>query len=226
MDNIIEKIKKLLALSKSDNQHEAALALQKAFQLMKAHNITDYDIAMSEVKEAKSQPINGIRVNIIKHKLASLIARLFSCELYYSGLYNGDARKKTIVNFVGIDANAEIASYCFDLLERKMNKDRAEYMKTIPKRTKPYNKAKRAHAFCMGWLIPIAEKVVHLVPVLDVDSKIVTYMQAKELMTRQAKKVNTGKKTTAQDAMADGYNAGSKVNVNAGVSSTRAKQLL
>ena len=36
---VIEKIQKLLALSKSDNEHEAFSALQMARKLMAKHNI-------------------------------------------------------------------------------------------------------------------------------------------------------------------------------------------
>nr|DAL36009.1 MAG TPA_asm: Protein of unknown function (DUF2786) [Caudoviricetes sp.] len=36
-EKILEKLKKLLALSKSDNPHEAALALQRVQKLMQAY---------------------------------------------------------------------------------------------------------------------------------------------------------------------------------------------
>jgi len=42
---VIEKLQKLLALSASENEHEAALAMQKAENLMKAHNLSVQDVA-------------------------------------------------------------------------------------------------------------------------------------------------------------------------------------
>ena len=41
MENYKEKIKKLLALSESSNEHEAKAALLKAKQLMIEHKITE-----------------------------------------------------------------------------------------------------------------------------------------------------------------------------------------
>lgn len=38
--NIKDKIKKLLALSSSENEHEASVALQKASELMLSHNVS------------------------------------------------------------------------------------------------------------------------------------------------------------------------------------------
>lgn len=39
-EKVLEKLKKLLALSKSDNPHEASLALQRVQKLMQAYGIS------------------------------------------------------------------------------------------------------------------------------------------------------------------------------------------
>lgn len=51
-ENILRKIEKCLALSKSSNQHEAAAALRQAQKLMQAH-----DIEMQDVEEARIDDI-------------------------------------------------------------------------------------------------------------------------------------------------------------------------
>ena len=43
-ENVIAKVKKLLKLSESDNEHEASLALQKASQLMRDHCISEAQV--------------------------------------------------------------------------------------------------------------------------------------------------------------------------------------
>ena len=53
-EKLLEKLKKLLALAKSDNPHEAALALQRAQKLMQAYNITQADLALSDIDESVS----------------------------------------------------------------------------------------------------------------------------------------------------------------------------
>ena len=45
-EKIIDKIKKCLALAKSDNPHEAATALRQAQKLMEQHNLTEQDISL------------------------------------------------------------------------------------------------------------------------------------------------------------------------------------
>lgn len=54
MSKIIDKIKKLLALSKSDNPNEAWLALEKARQLMNEYGVSETDLAFAEIKEASA----------------------------------------------------------------------------------------------------------------------------------------------------------------------------
>ena len=44
---IIEKLQKLLALSGSDNEHEADMAMRKAEELMREHNLSVADVALN-----------------------------------------------------------------------------------------------------------------------------------------------------------------------------------
>ena len=48
MDSIKTRIKKLLALSKSPNQHEAEAAMDKAVQLMEEYGLKDCDVLFTE----------------------------------------------------------------------------------------------------------------------------------------------------------------------------------
>lgn len=50
---IIERIQKLLALSASPNEHEAALALQRASDLLLKYNLSRADVEGREVSQAK-----------------------------------------------------------------------------------------------------------------------------------------------------------------------------
>lgn len=55
-----EKIKKLLALSKSPNEHEAQSALAKAQQLMAEHKIS-----MAEVEDKKKERQMNIQLELL-----------------------------------------------------------------------------------------------------------------------------------------------------------------
>ena len=50
MEKIIERIKKLLELSKSSNEHEAAIAASRAAELMMDHQISEAEIHSSSVR--------------------------------------------------------------------------------------------------------------------------------------------------------------------------------
>ena len=66
MENYKEKIKKLLALSESSNEHEAKAALLKAKQLMMEHKITESDLVdKKELGVKKSNP----RLHIVQGEI-------------------------------------------------------------------------------------------------------------------------------------------------------------
>jgi hypothetical protein len=65
MNEVISKVKKLFALSSSSNEHEAALAMEKAHAMLKEYNLTSADIQADSkygimeqaVLESKNQSI-------------------------------------------------------------------------------------------------------------------------------------------------------------------------
>ena len=83
---IVEKIKKLLALSESSNKHEAELSILKAQELLAKHKLSLKEVNQFEINN------NTIKENITnitftkakwKASLARVIAENFSCYLYY-----------------------------------------------------------------------------------------------------------------------------------------------
>lgn len=50
-DKILERVKNLLSLANSDNAHEANLALERAHDMIREHNIKDADLFKKEKKE-------------------------------------------------------------------------------------------------------------------------------------------------------------------------------
>lgn len=71
-EKVLEKLKKLLALSKSDNPHEASLALQRVQKLMQAYGITRDDIALSDIDESISNYWAAGSVNPPRYMLGLL----------------------------------------------------------------------------------------------------------------------------------------------------------
>ena len=84
MSKIIEKVKKLLALSESNEPHEAALAMEKARALMTEHGISVSDLKVADVKAAMSEGGQYKTPPDYISKLATLCGDLFECGMYWS----------------------------------------------------------------------------------------------------------------------------------------------
>lgn len=188
-DKALNKIKKLLRLSKSDNPHEAALALERAKEVMEKYNLTEQDIVLSQVKEAVAKNTTSQQPPNYLHSLAKLISGLFTCQLYYGYKFEGRNLKAT-VNFVGIEPNQEVACYAFDVLARKLTAARKDYIARLDKRAKNKSKTARADAYCIGWVYGIGEKVLPLIPKQELPPAVVEYMDTKELKEGKARGQN------------------------------------
>jgi len=113
--DILEKIKRLLALAGSDNVHEAALAAKTAQKLMARHNIETaaltvmYDCEREtqiEIEEEVLAAVSGKRLAAWKTALCATVARLNGCSAY-SQWFAGDQR----VVFVGTRSDSKAACY-------------------------------------------------------------------------------------------------------------------
>lgn len=97
---IIDKIQKLLALSKSPNEHEAALAAEKAQELLATYNIDVSEVEAEEAKASVTQDsVRTIR-KAWKRVVRNSAAHMYFCEYYYS-TYKTEApqRKRGFVNY-------------------------------------------------------------------------------------------------------------------------------
>ena len=113
----IRRIGKLLALAGSNNEHEAALAMEKASQLMARHNLQQ--IKEDLHSEFTSLIINGKskRLERWQHKICAILLRFFYVKVVTASLYDPlqDSLHKTIEIF-GRQENVAIAEYCYAFL--------------------------------------------------------------------------------------------------------------
>jgi len=92
MANIVERIKKLLELSKHNNSSaEAAAAAGLAQELMFKHQIGEADLTVTEEARTPEEIVEeavhtekGRQRNVWKSALAHAVAQGFGCEMYYS----------------------------------------------------------------------------------------------------------------------------------------------
>lgn len=112
MKKIMDKIRKLLALSESSNEHEAAAAMRQARKLMDKHQLSSVD---SEVFAAGCTTIASKSVRHPKWEsdLASMVGDAFGCSSYL-GYHR--------VRFVGPHGMTEVAGYTFNVLLRQLRR--------------------------------------------------------------------------------------------------------
>jgi hypothetical protein len=112
MNDILDRIKKLLRLSRSANQHEAALALSRARQLAAKHRIDLSKVDADESNTVTHKCSKGWqRVPLEGQLAAAIVGRFFRVKIIYNQGWN----KETIV-IVGTRSDVEIALYVFDFL--------------------------------------------------------------------------------------------------------------
>ena len=121
---IIEKIRKLLALSNSCNEHEAALAASHAQRLLAEHNLAMADIETTP-KPDKADRIETAAAKTLPKWLRHLVAGVssaFDCQAIHHPA-NGK------LTFIGVGADVQIAAYTFSYLDRSVRKLCVNYMK-------------------------------------------------------------------------------------------------
>jgi hypothetical protein len=131
---IIEKIKKLLALANSSNEHEAALAAGHAQRLLSEHNLAMADIEATHKPDKADKVETSVSKTLPKwlRYLSSGVSTAFDCQAVHFP-------SKGTMSFIGVGADVQVAAYTFAYLDRTVRRLCTNYMKfhvssTIPSR--------------------------------------------------------------------------------------------
>lgn len=125
--NILERIKKLLRLAQNaGSEQEAALAAQRAAQLMAQHEIHEASINLDGPDEVRAveeivpeHPVTFTKKRVAWHiRIASAVAASYGAECYTNGGYS-DAEKNGI-RFFGRLSAVQAAAYTTQYLIRKV----------------------------------------------------------------------------------------------------------
>jgi len=125
MDNMeatIDKIKKLLALSTSNNESEASIALAKAYSLLTKHNIDINSIHDEEEKIIDVPYMESRKIRQWKISLLIEIANTTYCQAYRNIAFDENNHIDTqLINLVGTEVNVKactlMADYIFHAIE-------------------------------------------------------------------------------------------------------------
>lgn len=160
MENIKEKIQKLLNLATSDNEHEAALALAKAMELMNKWNL-DRETVLGEKIEKIDIELPFYKWTAENQVLVEILSKL--CDGYCL-FRNGNKKLNRFTRIVlsGRPRDLENFRYLFDYLNNKLRKESEKYKLSIrvPGVNNKDNKnSKKIKSFRIGFLEKIKEKL-------------------------------------------------------------------
>jgi hypothetical protein len=117
----LARVEKLLALSQSNNEHEAALAMQKAKELIEKYHIREvgtgqecrYGCAVIDRKRK--------RIESYQRRICTILHDFFLVRVVLSNLYDPlqhDTYKT--IEILGTKENVTIAEYCYHFLENRL----------------------------------------------------------------------------------------------------------
>ena len=211
-DDAIRRIKKCMALAKSQNAHEAATALRQAHKLMEEWNIEQGFIDCLDVTEERMD--SGCRryPPLWKCRLARAVATAFDCEVIVQANF-----LSTDFTFIGASMSPKLATYAYEVLDRQLARARSAHVAGL-KRCKLSTKRRRGDAFANAWISAVGEKVSAFAGADEVTEKAVrAYMDCyhPDLQDGDAR----AKKYQAWDesSLAAGYLSGRKAELNHGV---------
>lgn len=233
LDDAFEKIKKCLRLSKSSNEHEAAAALRQARALMDKYGITDEELALADIEEAKAPLNTKGNPPAWTTALVNVIIRFFHCDAVFEiGFDLGPGwAKKSKVTFYGLEPQASIAGYAFDVLYRQLYQERQRYLANLSKRIKRANRTARADAFAEGWVGAVWNKVAAFAGEMSEQTRheITAYIENKHqaLTTTTPRSAADRRGVRGLDeAHDDGFRKGRDVNLNHGVGGSDSTKAL
>lgn len=181
--NVLDRIRKCLALAASSNPGEAETAMQHARKLMEKYGLERTDVELSEIGEAGVDIKTNLSSNWMFH-LFHLVQQLLGVTCYIQ-TYEGSTQNGT-VNFIGPKAKLELAQYLCSVLLRQIRRDRQAYLKRLREdpelrmKTWFYSRGKKsalADAFCTQWLNAVDERLKSLFT--DTPAIVQTYMEKK-----------------------------------------------
>lgn len=122
-ERILQKIRKLLALTDSSNEHEALLAMQKARQLLDRYNL---DEELHQDKDTATYVnllinLKRKRLECYHRAICSLLIEYFHAKIVITPLYDAqDLTTYRCIDIMGRDGNVKIAGYVYHFLMERL----------------------------------------------------------------------------------------------------------
>lgn len=157
IQDAISKVRKLLALSKSQNINEAALAASKAAAIMQEYCIEE--AALHTPDSFSDEPVNSYIFETDKPsrkkirwrmQIATGCAKVFGCESYWQYGY--------LISLIGRESDVQGARYLFDLIAPQVEQLADEQWNRVGQ-FNSYDKRSWMHAFRLGCASTVRERM-------------------------------------------------------------------
>ena len=114
---ILEKVRKLLALAQSSNEHEASLAMQKANEFIEKHNLDRLERERKSRYVHKTIDLRRMRIENYHKDVCSILTDFFYTDIVLSSQYDAlDNRVYRTIDLMGTAENVLIAEYVYHFL--------------------------------------------------------------------------------------------------------------
>lgn len=218
-EKALEKIQKCLRLAKSSNANEAAAALRQAQKLMEKYGFTEQDVDLASVKSSEHSAGTAQKPARWHHMLVTLICDAFGVEAIYVVRYSG-----TKIEFSGIETQAEIAGYAYDVLHRQVKRDRLDHIK-LQKRCKKATKTRRGDLFAESWVRGVYSQVTKFAQPEEHKQLIKTWMNKNHPDTVEQKAKQHSSKGNDWKSQMDGYSKGKEAQLNRPMNGDKRERL-
>jgi hypothetical protein len=120
---LIDRVRKLLNLAASTNEHEAAAAAAKAHELLAQYNLSLADVGedTGTSNATKSRTKTRKKLESWAFDLAKYVSEAFDCDYYH----RGDGQ----TTFVGVGADAEVCAWTFGYLYKTLQRMASTYLR-------------------------------------------------------------------------------------------------
>lgn len=214
----LEKIKKLLALAKSDNPNEAEAALRQARKLMDIHQLDMAEIHASQACEEFIKTGTKMDPPVWMWRLAQVCSYAFGTEVISHGAYiRGWDCGGFEFRFIGVDIAPSLSKYAFEVLNRQLQISRRDFV-TTQTRCKLATKRRRGDEFANAWIDAVYRKVADFAGIDEQNVQAITAYKAQKYPNLKSTPL-TRRPTHGRDleARKSGVKAGKSAQLNHGV---------
>jgi hypothetical protein len=217
-EKILEKIQKLLNMSTSSNEHEAALALERVTELLEKYNLTMTEVKRAEVGEVFVRSMHSVSIpKDFEAWLADLIAKAFGMVVLWRP---GNSNLKDYwgrYTFIGPKHQLPLVEYTFTVLQRQQTKQRQQFSVRLKEKCDSAGitlgsslLTKELDGFAKGWVLALKPKVHAFVNDPEIQETIDEYVKA----TINGKEVEPDNRGTGYFGFDAGTKAGASVDIH------------